>query len=353
MFELGFLMVSLDYAFGENDKVLKYVDSFPVGLDCGCICPICGEALIAYNQGKKQAHHFKHVSGAEHEINPMTRIHMLSEIIISKEFRFRLEYDAYTRIRNIDSKLMDAGLEVIDNGLLGKSNKVMVNRAYADGQIEYNKNTDLGPLRYDVYFKDTNLAVEIFVTHRVDEEKKQKIANAGDWCVEMDLSDISRDVTYQELERIVKNFHFDNFDVATSIFGTGVYYDYVRHTTKKYDGFLNDVLYLGFPEYVRDVRSQRQFLYDFVWKYSDDYDDSVYKLIRGLNSNGVRKFYEKLMDVDFEMPYSKLEDLNVEVDINEVPGKYGVYNVVVGVSDADDWNRSTISETIFIGWVYL
>lgn len=39
-----------DYAY-FNDKIV-HVDNVDNGLKCGCICPECGDKLIAHNNGK-------------------------------------------------------------------------------------------------------------------------------------------------------------------------------------------------------------------------------------------------------------------------------------------------------------
>ena len=63
----------------------------------------------------------------------------------------------------------------------------------------------LGPIIPDVIarIKGRELIVEITVTHGVDGEKLKKIKELGLSCIEIDLSDIQRDLSRANLEKVV------------------------------------------------------------------------------------------------------------------------------------------------------
>lgn len=69
----------LPIVFAEDGRTgeLRHVDDVERGLACGCVCPACGQRLIA-RQGEKNAHSFAHRSGeckwaAEHVIAVLAR----------------------------------------------------------------------------------------------------------------------------------------------------------------------------------------------------------------------------------------------------------------------------------------
>ena len=57
----------MNLSFALLNEVLVHVDEVANGLSCGCVCPQCGEDLVAKNKGKIKEHHFAHYSGSECE----------------------------------------------------------------------------------------------------------------------------------------------------------------------------------------------------------------------------------------------------------------------------------------------
>ncbi len=48
--------------YALKDGIAMSVENVESGLKCGCICPSCGEPLVA-KKGTKRMHHFSHYSG--------------------------------------------------------------------------------------------------------------------------------------------------------------------------------------------------------------------------------------------------------------------------------------------------
>ena len=181
--------VQLDYAYQNNNLV--YIDDVDNGLSCNCICPICGEQLVAYNGGTKQSHHFQHYNGNEHDIHPMTRIHMLATYILAQKCtiiertysQYVKEYIPYNRF--------------LKYAQMNNPKDVVI--SLIDGQSEFSRTYNGKRIQYDVYYPNEQFAIEIKVTHAVEPEKWKLIRKLGDSCLEIDLSSVPRDISYQSL----------------------------------------------------------------------------------------------------------------------------------------------------------
>ena len=90
----------LTYANDSNGNFVK-IDDVAKGLSCGCVCPSCGEKLIAKNGGSKRIHHFAHASGKDCETAYETMLHKLAKIKVQEAFltkdifKVRFEYRSY------------------------------------------------------------------------------------------------------------------------------------------------------------------------------------------------------------------------------------------------------------------
>lgn len=153
--------VQLDYAYQNNNLV--YIDDVDNGLSCNCICPICGDQLAAYNGGTKQSHHFQHYNGNEHDIHPMTRIHMLATYILAQKC---------TIIERTDSQYVKGRIpynRFLKYAQMANPKDVVI--SLIDGQSEYSRIHNGKRIQYDVYYPNEQFAIEIKVTHAVEPEK--------------------------------------------------------------------------------------------------------------------------------------------------------------------------------------
>ena len=169
----------LTYAL-NNQNQLVHIDSVPNGSSCNCFCPNCKAALIAKNGKDKRQHHFAHEANSDCLKGYQTALHLLGKEIIQKE------------------KL----IPIINN-------KFQFELMKADS-IEIEKRVeDIIP---DVYALINNkpVAIEILVTHEVDDLKYQKIQFHELTTIEIDLSKIET-LDYE----IVKNeiYKFENMKV--------------------------------------------------------------------------------------------------------------------------------------------
>lgn len=135
-----------------------YVDDVPNGKKCGCFCAECHGALIA-KQGNVKAYHFAHANGNDSIKCSQTALHLLAKEIIADEKRIPAFVDGNIAFVAVDS-------------------------------VEQEKN--LGDIKPDLYaeYNGKPIAIEIFVSHAVDDEKFAKIQNRRLTTFEINLSEL-------------------------------------------------------------------------------------------------------------------------------------------------------------------
>ena len=69
--------------FGERQGRLLDITEVPSGLACGCVCPACGDRLIA-RKGKMRTHHFAHQAGTECTAGGETALHRMCKEILEE-----------------------------------------------------------------------------------------------------------------------------------------------------------------------------------------------------------------------------------------------------------------------------
>lgn len=169
----------LTYGINTQTGTLVSVEKVVRGLKCECICPVCRSVLIA-RQGSKMQWHFAHANSAECTGARMTTLHLLAQQILQKEKKIMLP--AY-KGRCLKKKAFSIQF---DDVILEQQIPVNGRHIQPDGIGRINKNG-----------KDHNLLIEIFVTHKVDEQKLQDIKDLNCACIEIDLSDLL-DTDYTE-----------------------------------------------------------------------------------------------------------------------------------------------------------
>ena len=132
----------IQYALNKNDE-LVFIDNVPNGNNCECRCSFCKEPLNARNGGTVNIHHFAHLSGTDCTNAFERTVHLLAKQIIAEEQRIPL-FDNNEQPLKIEN-------------------------------IEIEK--DLGDIRPDllVTFEGHPIAIEIYVTHAIDDIKFSKI----------------------------------------------------------------------------------------------------------------------------------------------------------------------------------
>ena len=166
------------------------------GLKCNCVCAACGRALEA-KMGKVKAPHFAHyvkkgevVDCSAQWVNE-SLLHEMAKKIIANSGHINLpeiEVDAdKDENRNINDWEQCQPLHIKDEQTW----------CFSSAEMEVRCNGFIP----DVYLhgKKNELLVEIMVTHPVDDEKKERVRQAGLSMIQIDISGI-----YNNLEEFSK-----------------------------------------------------------------------------------------------------------------------------------------------------
>jgi hypothetical protein len=180
----------LEYAFKKNkEDNLIYISEVKSGLDCDCVCPSCKKILIA-KKGKEKAHHFAHHKIADCGYGLQTALHIKAKEILEKYKIFK--------IPPLIAKYKDITKQI--------ANEITVE--FDSVKLE----TRQGEIIPDVIgvVKGHKIFIEIFVTHKVGDKKKDYIRNKKNIsCIEIDLSNLYKDdknIEQQDLkEKIINN----------------------------------------------------------------------------------------------------------------------------------------------------
>ncbi len=165
--------VKLPCGINKDGKVV-YIKDAKNGLSCECFCPGCKQALVAKNGGTKREYHFAHLNIAECEHGYQSALHYMGKDLF-------LEMEYFTFVKD------------------GKSEKYKIDSV----ELEYK----IGNIIPDILITcdGKQFIVEIFVTHAVDDEKKEKIKSLKISALEIDLSrfktvPIDKETLKQELQ---------------------------------------------------------------------------------------------------------------------------------------------------------
>ena len=152
--------------YAIKDGVATSIENVESGLKCGCICPSCGEPLVA-RKGAKRMHHFAHYSGHNCEYGYETSLHLAAKEILSKANRIMLPA-VYIQFPN-SPKAPE---------LYCESKEIEIERVELEKRFQ-----DVIP-DVVIYAGGKQLFLEVYVTHAIDDVKLKKLK-------ESDISTIS------------------------------------------------------------------------------------------------------------------------------------------------------------------
>lgn len=157
--------VNLKYAL-DKDGNLVHVDKVPNGLDCNCFCPKCKDKLKARHEGKKYAHCFAHLPGADCVGAVESALHKMAKEVLLREKKIILP-----------------------------ATNTSASRLLRFDEVKSEVHYPELKLRPDCvgYYGDKVLWIEFKRSHEVDVKKKGKIISAKIDCIEIDINGCQQD----------------------------------------------------------------------------------------------------------------------------------------------------------------
>lgn len=186
----------LQAAISKVDNSVVSIYDVPSGLGCNCICPICGELLIAKNKnklpnkpliGNERIAHFAHNNGKICAHAGESLIHKIAKEVLSESKKLKLPSLNYNGKKVIDSLCIDFEEVLVEE------------RIHLNNQYKI--------IDSILIIGNKKLLVEFFKTHLVDEEKIEFIVKVGLSCIEIDLNVINILDDKGEINRLgIKDF---------------------------------------------------------------------------------------------------------------------------------------------------
>lgn len=178
-------------AFGIRDGRMYAPEEVPSGLACNCTCVGCGAALVA-KKGEKKRWHFAHHGVEIGESCAESAIHAAAKQVLLESNWLRTP-----AMRVAVSSCTKSGAEITESSLLAEERDVRFERSSPE-VWETN-------IRPDVigYRGERRLLVEMYFRHKVDVDKKAKLAKLGLPSIEIDLTDLDVSSGFKAIEERV------------------------------------------------------------------------------------------------------------------------------------------------------
>jgi hypothetical protein len=226
----------ITYAPNENG-VLVHIDDVANGAKCACHCRKCGAPLHAKNAGDQREHHFAHSHGKECEGAYESVLHMLAKEILQETGRIMLPKSdngqfpsGSVRIHNIEIEKLDEhyGIQPDAEGILDNGERILI-EFYVSHKVDQKKrqiivDNNLKCIEIDVKYEALNRdKLKKFLTN-TDENRK--------WIIKTDLPSKSKNSS----NRSTRNPMYDKIrDILKDIFDNGTIIIHPHNAAKSFD----------------------------------------------------------------------------------------------------------------------
>jgi len=181
----------------KNTDEIRLIDDVESGLKCNCICPACKVPLVA-RKGKIKVHHFSHHKCSEQQACRETAIHLMAKYVIKQSSTMLFP------TKTSRSKIKKTHL---GESILHETTHFKDSQPISDCREEvYLSDHKIKPdilCKADIAGESVDVAIEVVVTHKVDDDKLEKIQNAALTTYEIDLADLADGdtITFDEVKK--------------------------------------------------------------------------------------------------------------------------------------------------------
>lgn len=172
------------YGKSKETGELVHISTVERGLSCNCVCPACGEDLVA-RKGTKMRHHFAHRGDVDGEGSKCTTagetvVHYLAKEAFRKLEKVNLQIPTGVELLHENNITLDSSLSIPDEYRV----ECDIKEVLLEEPIPA-----LGIVPDITIVTDKcTIYVEIYVTHRVPDSKIRKYQKNGRLAIELDFS---------------------------------------------------------------------------------------------------------------------------------------------------------------------
>lgn len=175
------MKMEMQYALQEGKTA--HISEVDKGLDCNCLCPACGERLVA-KKGNIKVHHFAHYSQIDCSLAYETSLHLGVKRVLERERKLLFPATYKISLLNRQTLVSEPTLLEIDQIVL-------------EERIE----SIIPDILVQVH--GARCLIEIYVTHKVDDAKLEKVKKLNIAALEIDFSHINREVNDEVISEIL------------------------------------------------------------------------------------------------------------------------------------------------------
>lgn len=171
----------LNPQYALKDNRIVHISEVERGLQCGCKCPVCNGLLVA-RKGERVVHHFAHYSQTNCEYSGESSLHYAAKALLSEAKRMFVP-TVYLEFPGTGRK----------DELIYESMEIEIDHVEVEQHF--------GNIIPDVvvHSNGRKFFVEIYVTHRIDEKKLNKLKEAHISTLEIDLSQCDYEIDPSKL----------------------------------------------------------------------------------------------------------------------------------------------------------
>lgn len=230
------MAVNITYAFCDNELV--HIDG-RISKNKNYYCPSCGEALTP-KKGPINAHHFAHQSGSSCTASEETMLHLISKYVLVSGDKITLNFPIsilqtnHSLLRkmvtqiNLDYFPIDLD-EILD----------FYSFYHPIGNVEQPIESFIADVLFIELEDETKLVIEVFVTHAMEEDKKNRFNQLGIPFIEVKPVMNNGDIAFFVTEtNVTKFFDKREMDFKNEMFS----YVYYEHRAELLQKFTEDLV---------------------------------------------------------------------------------------------------------------